>query len=141
MLESLLIILFMLIITAFSSSEMDTIKYPNKNRTPLIDKKFFKKLLGKHYQKFRDNWYMANNWQGHTYFKKTIGAMFIDGWHWFKFWRILSFSIIIAIALILTFNINSLISISIYWSFLLGYIVTFIHGIFFEIFYQDILGI
>ncbi len=137
MLETLVIIVIMLIVTAFSSSEMDTIKHPSKTRKPLIDRKIFKWLLGGKWQSFRDNWYMANNWKGHTYFKKTIMAMLLDGWHWFKFFRILSFSTIVAIAVMLTLSLNY----SVYWSFLGGYVITFLHGIIFEIFYQDILGI
>lgn len=125
-----------LIITAFANAEMDTIAH--RPRQALIFKEFVGMFLNpEQLIKLGHKWYLAKNWKGHTWVRKTIFSFTLDGWHFWKAIRVYAYSFAFAEVIRLAyFNVFG-------WqaSLLAALIVYAVNGIFFETFYHDYLGV
>lgn len=131
-------VLICIAISSFANSEMDTIAY--RKSQIVIDKKYFKKIFVAlfgltRYVDFR-LWYIENRWQTKSIWLKTIFSFLLDGWHFMKGLRVYFFSVPIGIALL-----GFTPFLEWYYSFLFAIPVYAIHGAFFEIFFNDSVGI
>lgn len=125
-----------LIVTAFANAEMDTIAHRPKQA--LIFKDFIGMFFSaRKLNEFGLKWYLANNWKGHTWMRKTIFSFTLDGWHFWKAIRVYAYSFAFAEVLRLAyFQVFG-------WqvSLLAAFVVYAINGILFETFYHDYLGV
>ncbi len=137
MIEITIVIAVMLILTAMANSEMDTIAH--RKSMAWINKPFVAKIVSKFtdVEKFANQWYLANNWRGHTWFRKTIFSFTLDGWHFWKAIRVYSYSVVFTIAFMLNYGYGT----DYLWAFLIAWLIYGLNGAIFEFFYQDYLGI
>ncbi len=117
-----------LILSAIFNSEMDTIVH--RPHQAWVNGWLKRIIPASKYERFR-SWYLENRWEEKSWWLKVPFSFLLDGWHNMKAARVYCLTLPYAFLVAVYFSINWT------WGFLLAVPSYALHGIIFEIFFND----